>query len=42
MGNADFESAYDAGHALTLDEAVAEAKAWLEPFQDSSSMVREQ
>jgi predicted ATPase/DNA-binding winged helix-turn-helix (wHTH) protein len=26
----DFQSAYDAGHALTLEQAIGEARAWLE------------
>jgi hypothetical protein len=30
LGEGAFETAYEAGHALALEEAVAEAHAWLE------------
>jgi non-specific serine/threonine protein kinase len=40
LREADFVTAYDAGKALTIEQAIGEARGWLEKFAPSAESVR--
>jgi non-specific serine/threonine protein kinase len=39
LSKVDFEAAYSAGHALSIEQAIGEARAWIEKFAPSAPSV---